>query len=121
MRKVLVIDDDAALLPMIAEAFRRNGFEALSAHDGNAGMRMFNAEQPVLVVTDIVMPDKEGIATILELKRNANPPKVIAISGGGRIAGDCCLRWASHLGADAVMAKPFQMSALVAAAQQLLA
>lgn len=119
--KVLIIEDDTYLLPVIAEAFNRGGFETLSANDGNAGMRIFHAERPVLVVTDIVMADKEGLATIIELKKNPSPPKVIAISGGGRIAGSHVLRWAKHLGADEVMAKPFQMAALVAAARQLLA
>jgi DNA-binding response OmpR family regulator len=119
--KVLIIDDDPHLLPMIADAFNRGGFETLSADDGAAGMRLFNAEGPVLVVTDIVMADKEGLETIIELKKNPSPPKVIAISGGGRIAGSDFLRWAKHLGADEVMAKPFQMAALVATARQLLA
>ena len=119
--KVLIIEDDPHLLPVIADAFRRGGFEALWAHDGKAGMRIFNVEGPALVVTDIVMADKEGLATIIELKTHMSPPKVIAISGGGRIAGSAVLRWAKHLGADEVMAKPFQMAALVAAARQLLA
>lgn len=119
--KVLIIEDDPHLLPVIAEAFSRGGFATLSADDGAAGMRIFNAECPVLVVTDIVMAEKEGLATIIELKANPSPPKVIAISGGGLIAGSTVLRWAKHLGADEVMAKPFQMAALVAAARQLLA
>ena len=119
--KILIIEDDPYLRPMITAAFNRCGFEALSAEDGNSGMRIFNSQGPALVVTDIVMPDKEGIATIIELKRNSAPPKVIAISGGGRIPGCAFLRWAKHLGADEVMAKPFQMSALVATARQLLA
>ncbi|HEX5776485.1 MAG TPA: response regulator [Caulobacteraceae bacterium] len=119
--KVLVIDDDDLLLSLMAAAFRREGFETLSAQDGNAGLRAYNAETPALVVTDIVMPDKEGIATIIELKNRPSPPKVIAISGGGRIPGGCVLRWATHLGADDAMIKPFAMSALVAAGRHLLA
>lgn len=119
--KVLVIDDDPYLLPVMVEALNRCGFAALAAEDGNAGMRMFAAERPALVVTDILMPDKEGLATILDLKRNPSPPKVIAISGGGRLLGNDFLRWAKHLGADEVMAKPFLMSALVATAREVLA
>jgi len=119
--KVLIIDDDPYLLPIIADAFNRGGFKTLYADDGAAGMRIFNAERPALVVTDIVMANKEGLATIIELKNKPSPPKVIAISGGGQIAGSAVLRWAKHLGADEVMAKPFQMAALVARAHQLLA
>ncbi len=119
--KVLIIEDDPLLLSIIAGAFARQGFETLSASDGEAGTKIFDAEQPALVVTDIVMPGKEGIATIIELKRAGRPPKIIAISGGGRIANDDFLRWAKHLGADEVMAKPFRMAALVAAGEGLLA
>jgi DNA-binding response OmpR family regulator len=118
--KVLVIEDDIYLLRLIAAAFERCGFEALSAFDGDMGMRIFNTEQPQLVVADIIMPGKEGIATIIELKGAVRPPKVIAISGGGRLPNNDCLRWAKCLGADEVMAKPFQMTALVAAGQALL-
>jgi len=73
------------------------------------------------VVTDIVMPDQDGIATILDLKREARPPKLIAISGGGQYGRTCYLEWATHLGADEVLRKPFRMSALVEAASRLLA
>ena len=119
--KVLVIDDDPCLLPLMAEAFARRGFRTLSAENGEIGMRIFHEEAPDLVVTDIVMPEKDGIATIIELKRCPIPPKVIAISGGARISSRDCLKWARHLGADETMPKPFRMSALVAAARQLLA
>jgi len=119
--KILVIEDDPFLLPIIAGAFERGGYQALSACEGEAGMRIFHAERPPLVVTDIVMPGQEGIATIIALKGAPRPPKVIAISGGGRITNDHFLRWAKHLGADEVMAKPFQMAALIAVGQQLLA
>ena len=117
---VLLIEDDPALLPIMAAAFRRAGFETWSARNGTVGAELFRAGRPDLVVTDIVMPGTEGLEVIIEMKRAARSTKVIAISGGGRRGGGDFLNWARHLGADAVMAKPFRPSALVATAKRLL-
>lgn len=118
MLPVLVIDDDPALISLMMSAFSRQGFETYSAANGCIGTRLFDAYHPRLVVTDIVMPEKEGIETIMDLKRSVDPPKVIAISGGR--VGCHYLRWAKELGADEVMLKPFPMAALVAAGCRLL-
>jgi CheY-like chemotaxis protein len=72
------------------------------------------------VVTDIVMPNQEGIETIMQLKRLERPPRVIAISGGGRRGGQDFLQWARHLGADAILPKPFRTSELIEIARTLL-
>jgi DNA-binding response OmpR family regulator len=66
------------------------------------------------------MPDQEGIETILQLKRRERAPKVIAISGGGRRAGQDFLEWARHLGADATLPKPFRTSEIIELARVLL-
>ena len=118
--RVLIIDDDPDLLAMMVAAFEGCGFETHSAANGYLGVKLFEAIDPDLVVTDIVMPEKEGIATIIELKRADKAPLVIAISGGGRFGGPSFLTWATHLGADAVIPKPFRMSTLVAKARELL-
>lgn len=117
---VLLIDDDPDLLPMMAAAFRRAGFTTWSARNGCLGTELFHTEHPDLVVTDMVMSGMEGLEVILELKRNAAPPKIIAISGGGRLGGHDFLKWAKQLGADEVMPKPFRISSLVGAAKRLL-
>jgi DNA-binding response OmpR family regulator len=118
--KILLIDDDLDLLDLMSAAFTRAGFAVLTAQDGAVGAKLFAAHQPDLVVTDIVMPEREGIETIGELKRGRRPPKVIAISGAGVMGGHDFLQWAKALGADAILQKPFQMSALVALAQSTL-
>lgn len=112
-RKVLIIDDDPALLRLMSMAFRNAGYSTLSADNGRAGIRMASAQKPDLVVTDIVMPDIEGIGAIRAIKDGTAPPKVIAISGAGRGRGNDYLSWARHLGADEVLAKPFRMSELL--------
>jgi DNA-binding response OmpR family regulator len=121
-QSVLVIDDDPRICRLIAMGFERKGYTVFEASNGRAGLKIFHAEQPDLVITDILMPEMEGIQTIMEMKK-AGPgaPKIIAISGGGRLVGREFLKWASHLGADEVMAKPFRVSALVALARDLLA
>ena len=118
--KVLLIDDDPDLLPMMTAAFKTHGFDTVSARDGREGMKLFHSEQPDLVITDIVMPEQEGIATIIQIKRDTRPAKVIAISGGGRSGKGDFLVWAKELGADEVLRKPFRMSELVAAARRLI-
>lgn len=111
--KVLIIDDDPALLRLMAMAFQAAGFGVVSADNGRKGVRMASAHRPDLVVTDIVMPDIEGIGAIRAIKQGARPPKVIAISGAGRSRGADYLSWAKHLGADEVLAKPFRMAELM--------
>lgn len=118
--KVLVIDDDEAVRSVIVRAFGRVGCDVRSACDGRSGVKLFAAQPADLVVTDILMPNQEGIETILELKRSVVPPKVIAISGGGARGGQDFLKWALNLGADAALPKPFRTSELIHVARTLL-
>jgi len=120
-RTVLVVDDDADLLRLITAAFTRAGFKTYSARNGRLAVQLVRALKPDLMVTDIVMPEKEGIATIIEAKAAAPDTAVIAISGGGAYGrtGNF-LQWAEELGADEVMAKPFPMSQLLTAARVVL-
>lgn len=111
--KVLIIDDDPALLRLMSRAFEQAGYATVAAENGAAGIRMADAHSPDLVVTDIVMPELEGIGAIRALKGGLRPPKVIAISGAGRGHGRDYLAWARHLGADEVLAKPFRISELL--------
>ncbi len=119
--KVLIIDDDPALLRLMSMAFENAGYSILSADNGRAGIRMAGAAKPDLVVTDIVMPDIEGIGAIRAIKGEPRPPKVIAISGAGRGRGNDYLSWARHLGADEVLAKPFRMSELLRISKTVIA
>ena len=118
--RVIVIDDDPAVRNVIVAAFTRAGCDVRSAADGRSGVKLFNALPAHLVVTDIVMPNQEGIETIMQLKRLERPPRVIAISGGGRRGGQDFLTWARHLGADAILPKPFRTSELIELARTLL-
>ncbi|MBL8771538.1 MAG: response regulator [Phenylobacterium sp.] len=119
--RVLIIDDDPALLRLMSMAFQQAGFGVVAADNGRKGIRLASAHRPDLVVTDIVMPDIEGIGAIRAMKQVARPPKIIAISGAGRARGADYLSWAKHLGADEVLAKPFRMSELVKMSQSVIA
>ena len=118
--RVLLIDDDAALLGLMAHAFGAAGYAIFTAENGRKGLLAVDSFKPDLVVTDIVMPEMEGIGAILQIKRKPNPPKIIAISGAGPGGRRDYLSWARHLGADEVLAKPFRMSQLVTLAGRLI-
>ncbi|WP_372786465.1 response regulator transcription factor [Phenylobacterium sp.] len=118
--RILLIDDDPQLLGLMADAFTRAGFEAFSANDGAVGAKLARAHDPHLVVTDILMPEREGIEIIVEFKRAPRPPKVIAISGVSRLAGLDLLALATAVGADEIVNKPFRMSDLVELAERML-
>jgi DNA-binding response OmpR family regulator len=107
MSKVLVIEDDAALGGAIARALSHSGHQASVARNGNDGLELFLREQPSVVITDILMPEREGLETIRAI-RNLNPDtKIIAISGASRTLYGDYLVMAAKLGACEIMAKPF--------------
>jgi CheY-like chemotaxis protein len=113
MKKVLVIDDDVLVRDTIVRILERKGYSVLVAADGVRGLRMFHSEQPDLVITDIIMPEKEGLETIREIRRSRPNAKIIAISGGARIGNMDFLRMAGELGASEIIPKPFDPADLV--------
>ncbi len=120
-RFVLVIDDNLELLDLMREAFESAGATVSTAADGLTGMRRFEEDPADLVVTDILMPTREGIETIIGLKERNPGVKIIAVSGGGRLGSMDFLKLARQLGADATLAKPFQLTELIEQARSLLA
>lgn len=120
MAKILVIDDDAQVREMMSLILTRGGHTVTEAVDGEDGLRSARSRPFELVVTDIVMPNKEGLETIVELRRNMPGVKIIAISGGGRIAPTDYLSIAKRLGADRVFAKPVERRALLDAVSELV-
>ena len=117
---ILLVEDDPELRLILCAVFRSAGFTTLCAANGRAAVKLIEAHSPDLVVTDILMPAQEGIQTIMILKARARPPKIIAMSGGGRFGETTVLEWAQRLGADATLAKPFAPSTLVLLANALL-
>jgi DNA-binding response OmpR family regulator len=112
--RILVIDDDVLLRRTVTKILVAAGHEVLNAENGRQGMAVFRASQPQVVVTDIVMPEQEGIETIVSMRRENPKIRIIAISGGGQVGGLDVLKMAQMLGADDVIEKPFRAAELVA-------
>ena len=119
--RVLLIDDDVELLRQMSLAFHGAGYDVAAAPDGQVGLARFAKSAFELVVCDLIMPTREGIETIVAL-RKANPGlRIIAISGGYRVGPQDFLDLARHVGADETLAKPFRPSELIALAARVLA
>jgi two-component system response regulator TrcR len=119
-RKVLIVEDEPELLTLMADSFRRADIEVYTARNGEVGLELFRTIRPDLVITDIVMPAKEGVSLIMDIKKTGSDAPVIAISGGGTRSCKDYLRWAKELGAALVLQKPFRMSILLMMARFLM-
>jgi DNA-binding response OmpR family regulator len=120
MVTILIIDDEEAILSFLKERLTYEGFNVLIAIDGIEGMELFNDNQIDLVITDIIMPRKEGIETIIEMQKICPGIKIIAMSGGGRNQPESYLGISKNAGAKYTFTKPFKTSDLVTAVYALL-
>jgi len=108
MVRILVIDDHTEFLGVLRKSLELMGHEVVCASDGRAGLRsFFKGPAFDLVITDVVMPEMEGLETLLALKRHSPGLKVVVMSGGGRVSPDEYLQIAVKLGADRTLKKPF--------------
>jgi CheY-like chemotaxis protein len=117
---VLVAEDDAQYRRLLKEVLENFGYQVITTANGKEALRVFQEQTPKLVITDIIMPEKEGIETIRELKKLAPDVKIIAISGGGIGSADIYLKIAKTVGADRVIEKPMVIDDLMSAVTALL-
>lgn len=115
MKQILVVDDDAQIRSMLRTALEDEGYNVLEARDGKEAISHLIGLTIELVITDIVMPEKEGLETIMEMRRDSPDIKIIAISGLKQY-----LDIAKVLGADYVYSKPFSILHLVDKVNELL-
>ena len=123
MSRILIIDDDPLTREWLESLLTRNGYAVDSASNGREGIELFRLNQTELVITDIVMPEKDGIETITDLKRQYPGVKVIAISGGERRPERLFrnyLHSATLLGANRAMQKPIANEDLLGAVRDML-
>ena len=120
MAKILVVDDNNELREMTSRVLRNAGHIVTGATNGNEATRLVQDNTFDLVITDLVMPEKDGIETIMELHRKIPALKIIAMSGGGLIAPENYLVFAQQLGAAQTLAKPFPRDELLAAVDRVL-
>ena len=120
MGRILIIEDDAQIRKMLRRVLEDAGYEVEEAPDGLEGIELYRKKPADLVITDIVMPEKEGLETIIELRREFQDVKIIAISGGGRIRPEPYLQVAEGFGVEHVFTKPFDIRDLLAAVVKLV-
>jgi DNA-binding response OmpR family regulator len=120
LASIIVIDDDAQIVDLLVQMLSAEGHQVLGAVDAEAAMELF-AEHPAdLIITDIIMPNKDGFETIQAFRHCDHDVKILAISGGGRFGEGSFLREAKMLGADMVLMKPLDRKQLVESVRQLV-
>src|SRR4051812_5429477 len=120
MPLILLVDDDDSLRTMLRITLIRLGYEVSEARNGREAIVLYKQRTPDLVLTDIVMPEQEGVQTIGELRSQHAGAKIIAMSGGGRAGAAGYLKIAKAMGADRVLAKPFSNDEMIAVLSELL-
>ena len=121
MSRILVIDDEPLVLELIRTMLVMEGYEVFVAPDGKKGLKLFSEHPADLIITDLIMPEMEGIETISTFRRDFPKVKIIAMSGGGRNDPNIYLGLAENLGADCTFSKPFDRKAFLEAVKRLLA
>ena len=119
-KRILVIDDEPTALDLLRRILEMNGYKVLLAANGLEGVELFRHHPCDLVITDMVMPVKDGLQTILDLRSYAPELPVIAISGGGTISKERYLAVAGYLDKVITIAKPFAIEAITEAVEKLL-
>jgi CheY-like chemotaxis protein len=120
MATILVVDDERQVRTLLRRILETSGYTVIEASNGMEAINLYKAQKPDLVITDMVMPEKEGVESIIELKRFDRDIKIIAISGGGRMGPEEYLHLANKLGARFTFEKPFEVADLLHAVDQML-
>ena len=120
MALILIIDDNNQFRAMLREMLERTGYEIVEASDGKEGLKLYREKATDLIITDLIMPEKEGLETIMELRRDFPDVKIIAISGGGRLDPGQYLSMAKGFGARYTFTKPVEREELLQAVEELL-
>ncbi len=120
MKSVLIIEDDEFVQSMLKQTFERAGYEVATASNGRIGLQLYHCKPFDVVITDLIMPEMEGIETISSLRKGNPDVKVIAISGGGRNNPEDYLELAQKLGAQKTFTKPVDRQKLLAAVKKLV-
>ena len=119
-KRILIIDDDILLCQVLSMTLKKQGYHVESAYDGSVGVVKYQEHPADLVITDIFMPEKEGLATITELKQMDPNVSIIAMSGGGMSNETKYLQVARVMGAKKTFVKPFQMEKLLDTIEDIL-
>ena len=116
--RILVVDDDDQILKVLEQLLEFAGYDVVKASNGNEATRIYREAQPDLIITDLIMPEKDGLEVIGDIKRDFPDAKIIAISGGN--PGSKYLNEAGRLGASRTIRKPFHANDILEAIRDLL-
>lgn len=121
MSSILVVDDDVQVLDVMSEMLRLEGYSVTIAENGRHAVERMRSDSFDLVITDLIMPEKEGLETIADIRRFCADLPIIAISGSGRVGPADYLETARFIGANTTLAKPFGREELIKTVSELLA
>ena len=117
--RILIIDDEPAVCTMLRDGFELAGYEVMTASNGIQGLRLYCENSPHLVITDLLLPEMDGLEIIREILSKHHEAKIIAISGGHRVGLDFFLE-AELFGAVRGIAKPFGFQEILSVAEEVL-
>jgi len=121
VKRILVVDDEQQICSLLTQMLEHEGFEVDTAENGVQGLEMVSKKAYDIVITDMIMPVKDGLKLIMELVRDYPDLKILAISGGGAIKAERYLTMAGYLGDEiATLEKPFTLETLLSRVHQLL-
>jgi CheY-like chemotaxis protein len=119
-KRILVIDDEDMIREIIVTVLSEAGYQVAGATNGFEGLQILKSQPVDLIITDILMPEKEGIETIIEVRKSRPNIQIIAISGGGRAHHLHPLKIAGKIGADMTLSKPFEPEELLSVVKKML-
>ena len=120
MTRVLIIDDEAPIRSMLKLMLERDGYEVAEASDGMEAIRVYRQNPADLIITDLIMPNQDGIGMIIALKKEFPDVKIIAMSGGGLNKPEGYLKGAKKLGAACTLTKPIDRDEMLRAIKDIL-
>jgi DNA-binding response OmpR family regulator len=121
VKQILVVDDEEQICSLLTQMLEHEGFDVDTAENGEQGLSLVSKKAYDLVITDMIMPVKDGLKLIMELIRDYPELRILAISGGGAIKAERYLTMAGYLGDEiATLEKPFTLESLLARVNELL-
>jgi len=120
MERILIIDDEEQIRSMLRLMLERDGYEVVEAPDGIEGIKAYRRKPADLIITDLIMPNKDGIGMIIELQKEFPEVKIIAMSGGGLNKPEGYLQGAKKLGAACTLTKPIDREKMLRAVKNII-
>jgi len=120
MALILIIDDDVQIRLLLKRILEQDGHEVMDISDGKEGLKIYRERPADLIITDIIMPEKDGLEIIQDFRQEFPDVKIIAISGGGQVGSDVYLNAARCFGAKYTFTKPIEREELLTSIQESL-